>query len=85
MSSIKTIYRTCTNTARAITLSSALLTVVGSMALAARGWAYAQWEYDAAAGSLKPSSLDPSGVECGCGWHTKVSAQGSIFTAYRKR
>ena len=49
------------------------------------GWAYAQWAYDAATDTFKPSELDPSGAECGYACHTKVSAQDYIFTAYPKR
>ena len=49
------------------------------------GWAYGQWAYDAAADTFKPSELDPSGAECGFAYHTKVSAQDYIFTAYPKR
>jgi hypothetical protein len=50
-----------------------------------RGWAYAQWEYDAATDTFKPSQLDPSGAECGFACHTRVSAQDYIFTTYPKR
>jgi hypothetical protein len=49
------------------------------------GWAYAQWAYDAATDTLKPSDLDPSGPECGFACHTKVAAKDHIFTAYPKR
>jgi hypothetical protein len=49
------------------------------------GWAFAQWAYDAAAETFKPSELDPSGAECGFACHTRVSAQDYIFTAYPKR
>src|SRR5215467_4883455 len=49
------------------------------------GWAYAQWAYDPASDTLKPSELDPSGAECGFACHSKVSAQDYIFTAYPKR
>jgi hypothetical protein len=49
------------------------------------GWAYAQWAYDAATDTFKPSEPDPSGAECGFACHTKVSAQDYIFTAYPKR
>ena len=49
------------------------------------GWAYAQWAYDAATDTFKPSELDPSGSECGYACHTTVSAQDYIFTAYPKR
>jgi hypothetical protein len=49
------------------------------------GWAYAQWAYDPATDTFKPSELNPSGAECGFACHTKVSAQDYIFTAYPKR
>jgi hypothetical protein len=49
------------------------------------GWAYAQWDYDPAADTFKPSTLDMSGAECGFACHSKVSAQDYIFTAYPKR
>jgi hypothetical protein len=52
---------------------------------ATHGWAYAQWAYDAATNTFKPSELDPSGAECGYACHTKVSAQDYIYTAYPKR
>src|SRR5262249_42389416 len=43
------------------------------------GWAYAQWAYDAATDTLKPSELDPSGAECGYACHTTVAAKDYIF------
>lgn len=49
------------------------------------GWAYADWAYDAAIDTLKPSQLSQSGAECGYACHTRVSAQDYIFTAYPKR
>jgi len=49
------------------------------------GWAYAQWAYDAATDTLKPSALDQSGADCGFACHTKVAAKDYIFTAYTKR
>jgi hypothetical protein len=49
------------------------------------GWAYAQWAYDPATDTFKPSELSPSGAECGFACHTKGSAQDYIFTAYPKR
>ena len=49
------------------------------------GWAYAQWEYDPATDTLKPSKLSPSGAECGFQCHSKVSSQDYIYTAYPKR
>jgi len=48
------------------------------------GWAFAQWAYDPATETFKPSELDPSGAECGYECHTRVSAQDYIFTAYPK-
>jgi hypothetical protein len=49
------------------------------------GWAYADWAYDAATDTLKPSQLSQSGAQCGYECHTRVSAQDYIFTAYPKR
>jgi hypothetical protein len=49
------------------------------------GWAYAQWAYDAATETFKPSELSPSGAECGYACHTTVASQDYIFTAYPKR
>jgi hypothetical protein len=49
------------------------------------GWAFAQWAYDPATDTFKPSELNPSGAECGFACHTKVSAQDYIWTAYPKR
>ena len=49
------------------------------------GWAYADWAYDTATDTFKPSQLSQSGTECGYTCHTKVSAQDYIFTAYPKR
>jgi hypothetical protein len=49
------------------------------------GWAYAQWDYDAATDTFKPSELNPSGTECGFACHTTVATQDYIFTAYPKR
>ena len=49
------------------------------------GWAYAQWAYDPATDTFKPSQLSSSGAECGFACHTKVAAQDYIFTAYPKR
>jgi Cytochrome P460 len=49
------------------------------------GWAYAQWAYDPASDTFKPSELSKSGAECGFACHSKVSAQDYIFTAYPKR
>ena len=49
------------------------------------GWAYAQWAYDAATDTFKPSELSSSGAECGYACHTTVAAKDYIFTAYPKR
>jgi hypothetical protein len=46
------------------------------------GWAYAQFEYDSASDTFKPSV---EGAECGYTCHTKVAAKDYIFTAYPKR
>ncbi len=46
------------------------------------GWAYAQFGYDAASDTFKPSV---SGAECGYACHTKVAAKDYIFTAYPPR
>jgi Cytochrome P460 len=50
-----------------------------------RGWAYAQWAYDPATDTFKPSELNPNGSECGFACHTKVSSQDYIWTAYPRR
>jgi hypothetical protein len=41
----------------------------------AHGWAYAQWAYDAATDTFKPSELSSSGAECGYVCHTTVASQ----------
>ena len=46
------------------------------------GWAYAQFEYDAASDTLKPSV---EGAECGFACHSKVATQDYTYTAYPKR
>ena len=46
------------------------------------GWAYAQFEYEAASDTLKPSV---KGSECGYSCHSKVAAQDYTYTAYPKR
>ena len=46
------------------------------------GWAYAQFTYDPASDTFKPSV---EGAECGFECHTKVAAQDYTFTAYPKR
>ena len=49
------------------------------------GWAYAEFAYDAASDTFKPSDLSPSGATCGFACHTTVAAQDYIFTARPKR
>ena len=49
------------------------------------GWAYADWAYDAATDTFKPSELSSSGAACGFTCHTRVAEQDYIFTAYPKR
>jgi hypothetical protein len=46
------------------------------------GWAFAQFAYDAASDTFKPSV---TGAGCGYQCHTRVSSQDYIFTAYPKR
>jgi hypothetical protein len=46
------------------------------------GWAYGNFNYDAASDTFTPEGTD---AECGYACHTKVSAQDYIFTAYPKR
>jgi hypothetical protein len=43
------------------------------------GWAYAQFTYDAASRTFKPSV---TGAECGYSCHTAVASTDYIFTAY---
>jgi hypothetical protein len=43
------------------------------------GWAYAQFAYDAATDTFKPSV---TGAECGYACHTIVAAKDYVFTAY---
>lgn len=53
------------------------------------GWAYAQFEYDPATDTFKPSTLlgtlSSTGHECGYACHTVVAKDDYIFTAYPKR
>ena len=49
------------------------------------GWAYAQFTYDPASDTFKPSQLSASGHECGYACHTIMKAHDYIFTAYPKR
>jgi len=46
------------------------------------GWAYARFDYDAAAKTLKPSV---TGTECGYACHSTVASRDYIFTAYPLR
>lgn len=46
------------------------------------GWAYAQFSYDPASKTLKPSV---TGSQCGYACHTAVAATDYIFTAYPPR
>ena len=46
------------------------------------GWAYAQFSYDAASDTFKPSGND---AKCGYACHTIVKAKDYIFTAYPPR
>lgn len=47
-----------------------------------KGWAYAQFENDAATDTLKPSVEGP---KCGFECHSKVASKDYIFTAYPNR
>jgi hypothetical protein len=49
------------------------------------GWAYAEFAYDTASDTFKPSELSPKGATCGYACHTTVAAQDYIFTAYPNR
>jgi hypothetical protein len=49
------------------------------------GWAYAQFAYDPASGTFKPSALSMTGHECGYACHTTVASKDYIFTAYPPR
>jgi hypothetical protein len=46
------------------------------------GWAYANFDYDAASDTFTPQGID---AKCGYACHTAVAAQDYIFTAYPKR
>ena len=46
------------------------------------GWAYAQFAYDTASKTFKPSV---TGSECGYACHTRVASRDYIFTAYPPR
>ena len=47
-----------------------------------KGWAFAQFLYDAASDTLTPNGND---AKCGYACHTAVAAKDYIFTAYPKR
>jgi hypothetical protein len=49
------------------------------------GWAYAEFAYDPASDTFKPSELSASGHKCGYACHTTVAAQDYTFTHYPKR
>jgi Cytochrome P460 len=49
------------------------------------GWAYAEWAYDRASDTFKPSKLSTSGATCGFACHSRVAAQDYTYTAYPKR
>lgn len=46
------------------------------------GWAFAQFQYDTASATFKPSG---TGSECGYACHTRVASEDYIFTAYPPR
>jgi Cytochrome P460 len=46
------------------------------------GWAYGNFNYDAASDTFTPEGND---AKCGYACHTTVAAQDCIFTAYPKR
>ena len=46
------------------------------------GWAWAEFDYDAASGTFKPLG---EGTNCGFSCHTRVAAKDYVFTAYPKR
>ena len=52
---------------------------------ATQGWAYAQFAYDAASDSFKPSAASSIGHECGFACHSISKTHDYIFTAYPKR
>jgi len=49
------------------------------------GWAYAQFTYDPASQTFKPSALSATGHECGYACHTIVKTTDYIFTKYPLR
>lgn len=48
-------------------------------------WTYAQWAYDPATDTFKPSELDPSGAACGFACHTVVAKTGLHFHGVSKK
>ena len=51
-----------------------------------KGWAYAQFAYDAGSDTFKPSPpLSSTGHECGFACHTVVKTHDYIFTKYAPR
>jgi hypothetical protein len=48
------------------------------------GWAYAEFAYDPATDTFKPSELSANSHLCGYTCHTTVAAQDYTFTAYPK-
>jgi hypothetical protein len=46
------------------------------------GWAYAEFDYDAASDTFTPNGND---AKCGYACHTTAAAKDYIFTAYPKR
>jgi hypothetical protein len=49
------------------------------------GWAYAEFAYDEAPDTFKPSDLSSSGAKCGYACHSVVAAKDYIYTVYPKR
>ena len=54
------------------------------------GWAYADFDYDAASGTLSPGTLadtppQANDAKCGAACHTLAASKDYIFTAYAKR
>jgi Cytochrome P460 len=49
------------------------------------GWAYAQFAYDPASQTFKPSTLSATGHECGYACHTIAKTSDYIFTKYPLR
>jgi hypothetical protein len=51
------------------------------------GWGYAQFDYDTASDTFKPSGAPVQGndAKCGVACHTKAKARDYVFTEYGKR